>query len=151
VDAAAIRVAMTAHITMDAYKDKRFEGQVRRIADYVLDIEKQARTVDVEVAFSQPKDLEPLLAGYSADIEVILDVRHDVVRVPTEAVLEGRRVFVYHADRSRISARNVRTGLTNWDWTEVVEGLTPGEQVVVNVDAPGVEDGVRAVLLEEAP
>jgi HlyD family secretion protein len=151
VDAAAIRVGMAANITLDAFREKHFEGQVRRIADYVLDIEKQARTVDVEVAFSEPEDYKHLLAGYSADIEVTIDVRHDVLRVPTEAILDGRRVFVFHADQGRIVERSVQTGLSNWDWTEVAEGLTTDEQVVVNVDAPGIEDGAAAVLIEATP
>lgn len=150
VDAAGIRVGMPARITMDAFKNRQFQGHVRRIADYVLDVEKQARTVDVEVAFDRPGEIEQLLAGYSADIEVILDVRPDVVRVPTEAVMEGRRVFVYKPDRGRVEARAIRPGLSNWDFTEVIEGLTPGEQVVVNVDAPGLKDGARAVRLKEA-
>ena len=151
VDAAAIKVAMTANVTMDAFKEKRFEGRVRRIADYVLDIEKQARTVDVEVAFVHPGDLQRLLAGYSADIEVIIDLRNDVVRVPTESVVEGQRVFVFQADQGRLTERRIKTGLTNWDWTEVIEGLSPGVQVVVNVDAEGVGDGAGAELIEEAP
>lgn len=151
VDAAGIRVQMPARVTMDAFKDRRFEGHVRRIADYVLDIEKQARTVDVEVAFDHPEDLNQLLAGYSADIEVILDVRQDVVRVPTEAVMDGKRVFVFLPEQNQLAARTIRTGLSNWDWTEVLEGLRPDEWVVVNVDTPGLKDGVPAVRLKEEP
>ncbi|MBW2119469.1 MAG: efflux RND transporter periplasmic adaptor subunit [Deltaproteobacteria bacterium] len=56
VDAGDIRVGMTARITMDAFADRSFKGKVRRIADYVLDLEKQARTVDVEVVFSNQGD-----------------------------------------------------------------------------------------------
>jgi len=67
---------------------------VRRIADYVLDLEKQARTVDVEVEFVDPADIEQLLAGYSADVEIILDVRKDTLRIPTEAVMDGDSVYV---------------------------------------------------------
>ncbi|RJQ68530.1 MAG: efflux RND transporter periplasmic adaptor subunit [Desulfobacteraceae bacterium] len=151
VDAAGIRVEMPARITLDAFRGNHFEGRVRRIADYVLDFEKQARTVDVEVAFSQPGRSDPLLAGYSADIEVILGVRRDVVRVPTEAVLEGRRVYLFLPQHGRLAARTIRSGLSNWDWTEVTEGLAPGDLVVVNVDAPGLKDGAAAVQLQEAP
>ncbi|MFZ1985239.1 MAG: efflux RND transporter periplasmic adaptor subunit [Desulfatitalea sp.] len=151
VDAAGIRVGMPARITMDAFKDRHFEGRVRRIADYVLDIEKQARTVEVEVSFDRAEDIAQLLAGYSADIEVILDVRHDVVRVPTEAVTEGRQVFVFEAGPGRLVGRTIRAGLANWQWTEVIEGLKPDEQVVVNVDTPGLKDGAAAVLIKEEP
>ena len=52
---------------------------MRRVADYVLDAEKQG--VDVEVEFLDPDDIRDLLAGYSADVEIILDVRKDTLRV----------------------------------------------------------------------
>jgi HlyD family secretion protein len=149
VDAADIRVDMPVRISMDAFGMRRFDGRVRRIADYVLDIEKQARTVDVEVSFNSPSDIENLLAGYSADIEVILDVRKDVVRVPTEAIMDGRQVYVFLSLEKKIALREIRMGLSNWDWTEVMEGLSPQEQVVVNVDKPGLKDGIPAVLLKE--
>ena len=151
VDAADIKVAMLARISMDAFRDQHFDGRVRRIADYVLDIEKQARTVDVEVVFDEPPSGVVLLAGYSADIEVILDARPDVVRVPTEAVMDGRRVYVFLPEQGRIAVREIRVGLSNWDWSEVLEGVSPGELVVVNVDNPDLVDGAAAVRMEEAP
>jgi HlyD family secretion protein len=151
VDAGGIRVGMTARITMDAFANRSFNGKVRRIADYVLDLEKQARTVDVEVVFSKPGDIKYLLAGYSADIEVILDVRNDVVRVPTEAVMEGRKVYVFLPDKDKVVKREIRTGLSNWDQTEVLDGLGPDELVVVNVDNPGLKDGAAAARIEEKP
>jgi len=151
VDAADIKVGMPARISMDAFRDRHFSGRVRRIADYVLDIEKQARTVDVEVVFDAVPADTILLAGYSADIEVILDVRPDVVRVPTEAVMDGRRVLVFMPATGRIAAREVRLGLSNWDWSEVLEGVAPDELVVVNVDNPDLEDNALAVRLEEMP
>jgi len=149
VDAAGIEVGMPARITMDAFKDGHFQGRVRRIADYVLDIEKQARTVEVEVAFDNNAGKEALLAGYSADIEVILDARHDVVRVPTEAITEGHTAYIL-VD-GRLAARSIKAGLSNWQWTEVIEGLAADEQVVLNVDAPGLRDGAAATRLEASP
>ncbi|MEA2063090.1 MAG: efflux RND transporter periplasmic adaptor subunit [Gemmatimonadota bacterium] len=151
VDAGGIRVGMTARITIDAFADRSFKGKVRRIADYVLDLEKQARTVDVEVVFGNPGDIKYLLAGYSADIEVILDVRNDVVRVPTEAVMEGLKVYVFLPDQGKVVKREIRAGLSNWDQTEVLDGLGPDELVVVNVDNPGLKDGAVVVRIEEKP
>jgi HlyD family secretion protein len=150
VDAADIRVGMPVRISMDAFRSDTFDGRVRRIADYVLDVEKQARTVDVEAVFDAVPQERTLLAGYSADIEVILDVRRDVVRVPTEAVMDGRRVYVFEPAESRVAAREIRIGLSNWDWSEVLEGLAPEELVVVNVDNPDLADGAPAVRIEEA-
>lgn len=148
VDAAAIRIGMTARISLDAFGEQRFSGKVRRIAAYVLDREKQARTVDVEAVFDNPKDIAALLAGYSADIEVVLDVRPEVVRVPTEAVMDGKNVFVFSPAQRRIVQRTFTPGLTNWDFTEVRAGLAPGTLVVVNVDNPDLKDGAAAVVKE---
>lgn len=151
VDVAGIRVGMPARITMDAYGSRIFQGKVRRVSDYVLDLEKQARTVDVEVSFTHPEEFSLLLAGYSADIEVILNVRPDVVRVPTEAVMADQHVYVFKPGQGKIERRKIRSGLSNWDHTEVIDGLKPKEQVVVNIDAPDLKDGSSAVQIEDAP
>jgi len=143
VDAPRIRVAMKANITLDALSGEVFDGTVRRIAPYVLEVEKQARTVDVEVDFICQQDCENMLPGYSADIEVILDERDNVLRIPTEAILEGNHVLVYTVD-DVLEHRDIVTGLNNWEWTQVIEGLSEGEEIVVSVEREGVEDGVAA-------
>ena len=95
VDAPAVKVNMEARIIMDAFGEKQFPARVRRIDPYVLDLEKQARTVDVEVAFIEAVAAEGFLAGYSADVEIITAVENDVLHIPTQALLDGNRVFVY--------------------------------------------------------
>jgi HlyD family secretion protein len=151
VDAAGIRVGMPADISMDAYGNRHFSGTVRRISDYVLDVEKQARTVDVEVVFDETPANGKLLAGYSADIEVILETRPDVVRVPTESVLASKNVYVYDSREKRIHLRDIQTGIANWDYTEVITGLEVGEQVVINVDNPDLASNAPASPQEAAP
>lgn len=143
VDAGGVRVGMPARIALDAFAGQRFSGRVRRVASYVLDLEKQARTVDVEVEFDEGQTLPELLAGYSADVEVILEKRDETLRVPTEAVLDGDHVLVYAA--GRLGERVVRRGIMNWEHVEVLEGLVQGERVVISVDRPGVVAGAAAV------
>jgi HlyD family secretion protein len=150
VDVPNIAPGMTARISLDAFGDRRFTGKVLRVAPYVLDREKQARTVDVEVQFTIPEDLRQLLAGYSADVEIILDVRKNTLRIPTEAVLEGDRVFVYLPNDKKIKERAFKSGISNWYYTEVISGLKADEMVVVNVDRAGMEDGVAAIVSKEA-
>lgn len=144
VDVAAVGVGQTARVTLDAFGDRRFKGRVRRIADYVLDVEKQARTVDVEVEFVDKADIKQLLAGYSADVEIILDVRKDTLRIPTEALIEGNKVYVFSPDDKLLEKREVKTGTANWDFTEILDGLTEGDMVVTSVDRDGLADGVAA-------
>jgi len=145
VDAPEIALGMPVRVRMDAFGDRSFEGKVRRIAAYVLDLEKQARTVDVEVEFINQKDIKHLLAGYSADIEVILDVHKDTLRIQTYAVLDNKRVFVYHLDSRQIEERTIKTGISNWDYTEVITGLEAGELVITTLDREGIKDGAKAI------
>jgi HlyD family secretion protein len=144
VDAPDIAVGKPARVSLDAFGDRRFPGTVRRIAAYVLDLEKQARTVEVEVEFSNKDDIQQLLAGYSADVEVILDAHLDTLRIPTEAVLEGNTVYVLNPAEELLEERSIETGMSNWDWTEVTSGLKQGELVVTSVDKEGIEDGALA-------
>ncbi len=151
VDVPKIAPGMTARVSLDAFGDRSFPGKVRRIAPYVLDREKQARTVDVEVEFTLPEDIRKMLAGYSADVEIILDVRQNTLRIPTTAVLDGDRVFVYLPGDKVIKARTFKSGISNWYYTEVISGLKPDERVVINVDGAGMKDNAAAVISKEAP
>jgi HlyD family secretion protein len=144
VDASQVATGLPARISLDAFRDRYFKGRVKRVADYVMDLEKQARTVDVEVEFSNREDLERLLAGYSADVEIVLAARADTLRIPTEAVLEEKRVYLFRPESGLLESREIRIGMSNWDHTEVLSGLAAGEQVVTSVDRAGVEDGARA-------
>jgi HlyD family secretion protein len=149
VDAAKVKVDAKARITMDAFGDQRFAARVRRIAPYVLDLEKQARTVEVEVEFTDLKEGQNLLAGYSADVEIILETRSDTLRIPTQALLPGNKLYVYPPKTGRLEERTIRPGLSNWDKTEILEGLQPGEQVVLSIDQPGLKDGIQARISAE--
>lgn len=149
VDAPEIKQGMPARISLDAYKKKFFNGEVRRIAPYVLDREKQARTVDIEVNFIKEDDNINMLPGYSADVEIIIDSHTNVIRIPTEALLEGQKVFIYEKDDKTIYKKNVTTGLSNWKYTEILEGLEQGQHIVTSIDRDGVVDGALVKIEEE--
>jgi HlyD family secretion protein len=154
VDAARVRLGDEARVTLDAYGDRDFLGVVRRIAPYVLDLEKQARTVEVEVVIAHPPDDPPLLAGYSADVEIVTAVAEDTLSVPTAAVTPGFEdvsdsVLVLGGD-GRLASRDIETGLANWERTEVTAGLAAGEHVVLSADRDGVEAGAVAVAEDAA-
>lgn len=141
-DAANIKVGQVARITLDAIKGKSFTGKVKRIASYVLELEKQARTVEVEVEFVSPPNDENLLVGYSADVEIVHAARENVLRIPTQALLEGKRVLLYRPD-GMLEERTVTTGLANWEKTEITSGLKEGDQIVTSLDREGVKAGAR--------
>lgn len=149
VDAPEIRAGMIARISLDAFGRKFFEGRVRRVAPYVLDKEKQARTVDIEVDFMSSEDNINMLPGYTADVEVIIDSHSDSLRIPTEALLEGNRVYIYDSDFDTISEVEVSIGLSNWRHTEVLGGLEQGQKIVTSIDRDGLADGVLVKIEDE--
>jgi HlyD family secretion protein len=153
VDAPKVKKDMPVNITLDAFPGERFEGQVRRIAPYVLEIEKQARTVEVEAIFTNPDDYSRLLPGYSADLEIILETRKSVLRIPTEALLASdlvggkkHRVLVLPDGDDTLHEKTIEIGLSNWKLTEVRSGLEQGDQVVITLDRKGVEAGALVTV-----
>lgn len=142
VDAASIKTGMQACVSLDAFPDKRCSGVVTRIAPYVLEKEKQARTVEVEVTLRNPKDLAELLPGYSADIEVQLAKKEDVPRLPAEAILENNRVLKLDDDNV-LHEQSFQPGISNWSYTEVVSGLKAGDRVALSIGKDGVVDGAK--------
>lgn len=144
VDAPKIVAGQPVRISFDALPKQSFPGKVRRVAPYVSALEKQARTVDIEATLDPDQAPQRLLVGYSADVEVILATREDVVRVPTSALQEGSRVLVAGADGT-LQERKVKTGLSNWEFTEVLDGLKAGDRVVTSLEREGVKAGATFV------
>jgi HlyD family secretion protein len=117
------------------------------VAPYVADQLEQNRTVEIELELDDVAVARTLLPGTSADAEVILSTREDVLRIPTSALLEGGKVLLLADDR--LVERTLDLGLRNWDFTEVTGGLERSDRVVVSLDRPEVVAGARAREEEE--
>lgn len=141
VDAPKLKIGQFARITVDALPGQVFPGKVRRIAPYVTEVEKQARTVDVEVDFEKVPE-HSLLVGYSADVEVVIERREDVLRVPTQAIRQNDKVLVVD-EEGRLAERDLQTGLANWSFTEVISGLDEGDRVLLSSDEDEVKAGMQ--------
>jgi HlyD family secretion protein len=145
VDAAKVRLGAEVRVTLDAFGDRVFPGRVRRLAPYVLDLEKQARTLEVEVELTDPAPELAWLAGYSADVEIVIERREAIPRVPTAALKPDGTLLVLDPATGRLQTRKVQTGLANWEQTQIIGGLEIGELVVLSLDQEGVKDGALAV------
>ncbi len=149
VDAPKIIAGQTVRISFDALPKQSFAGKVRRVAPFVTAVEKQARTVDIEATLDANQTPPRLLVGYSANVEVVLTARDKVVRVPTSALQEGGRVLLAAADGT-LQERKIKTGLANWEYAEVLEGLAVGDQVVTSLEREGVKAGAAFVADDKA-
>lgn len=147
-DVARIKAGLPVRITLDAFRGRTFAGTLTYVSSFVETRQEQNRTLEVEAVFTDNPLPANLLPGLSADLEVILDARDDVLRIPTYALMEGGRVMVIKDDR--LVERPVNTGLHNWKYTETTSGLVQGEKVVVSLDRPEVTSGARVVVTGEA-
>jgi HlyD family secretion protein len=146
VDSAAIRAGQPAKVSVDSRPGASFQGKVVRVAPYVLDLEAQNRTVEIEVELDDQEVAAKLLPGTSADVEVVLEARDQVLRLPTSALLEGNRTLL--AKDGRLVEQSVQVGLRNWDWVEIREGLSAEQRVVISLDRVEVKAGAQ-VQVEE--
>lgn len=142
VDAPAVRRDQPARVSLDAFPERHFPGRVRRVAPYVQEFEKQARTVEIEVELVD-LGLELLLPGYTADVEVLLATHDGVLWLPTEAVLDGDRVLRYRPRDGTLEAIAFRAGLRNWQRVEVTDGLAEGDRIAL--PGSGIAAGARVV------
>ncbi len=147
VDAGKVRPALTARITLDAFPGRSFPARVTRVATFVSEAQQQNRTFDIELAFDDHAFAQTLLPGTSADAEIVLSARDGVLVVPTSAILQGSRVLV--ARDGVLVSVPVRTGLANWEVTEITEGLQAGDAVVTSLDRPEVREGARVRITPE--
>lgn len=169
VDAVRIRVGDPALVRLDAYPDHPLPATVERVDPVVGgdSIEgsglgaggasfpiagRKDRTVGIRVALGpQPPlpDAARLLVGMSADVEVVLSKKSDVLRVPSAAVFheEGQR-HVWKLEGGRLRKQPVTVGIGNWEWQEAVTGLAAGDRVVTTLDTAGLEDGAPASARE---
>jgi HlyD family secretion protein len=140
-DLGKVKPGLPVRITLDAYPGRSFPGRLTYVSSYVSEVQQQNRTFDVDAEFDDPAFARTVPPGTSADVEILLSVRDDVVRIPTSAILQGGRVLAVR-DGTLVGVP-VKTGVANWQYSEVVDGLQVGDRVVVSLDRTEVREGAR--------
>ncbi len=144
-DVAAIKVGMRATVTLRAFSTTPHEGVVTFIYPEML--KRETRTVSVRIELPNPDGL--MKPGMYADVVFQPDGGEAVTAVPVSAVIDSgtRQVVLVAKGEGRFEPREVKLGRRGDGFTEVTEGLQPGEEVVVSanflIDA---ESNLRAAL-----
>jgi len=116
-----------AEVEVDACPGEKFSGYVSRIRP---ELDRVTRTVAVTIRV--PNDDGRLKPGMYARIRLVLDERKDVPLIPDEALISSKgQTGVYVVNDGKAHVRKVRIGLEEGNLNEVLEGLRPGESVVV--------------------
>ncbi len=115
-----------ADITVDAFPNKVFAGRVTRYAEAV---DPATRTMATEIDIANPDHL--LKPGMYANVALALEQHANAITVPTVALQkDDRGQFVYTAAGDSARRIDVRTGLEQGDYTEILSGLTDSTRVI---------------------
>lgn len=144
-----LQPGMAVTATAPAHPGQAFTGRVQALLPQV---DAATRTRVARVALANPG--ERLVPGMSVQLAFAAAARPRAVVVPSEALIRtGRRTLVLLAEAGgAFRPVEVRTGLEAGDRVEVLEGLQPGQQVVLSgqflIDS---EASLRGVLARLTP
>ncbi|MCE5306883.1 MAG: efflux RND transporter periplasmic adaptor subunit [Acidobacteriales bacterium] len=132
-DIGRVYMGQRARIVVESFKDRKFDGQVTKISP--LGVEKDnVTTFEVRVSIRNPGG--ELKANMSANAEIILEEKHNVLLVSESAILynKDRKPSIEIPAPEAKTGRNkvpVQIGISNGVKTELVAGLKEGQQVVL--------------------
>lgn len=121
-----IRIGASAVIKAGKVK---FNGSVMRVEP-----QSQNGMIIFDIRIN-PEYMSMLRAGLKTDVYVLHDIRTDVTRISNGSYYKGPGeydMFVLSSDGGSIMRKNVSLGESNYEYVEVISGLSPGEEVVVS-------------------
>jgi multidrug efflux system membrane fusion protein len=145
------RVNAGAKLPVTAYTS----DNARKIATgtlYALSNQMATSTGTVTLRATFPNDDAALFPSEFVNVEMLVDTLHQVVLVPTPAVLTGAPgdyVYLVNADDT-VSAHKVTLGPSDGDNTAILSGLDVGDKVVVD-GTDRLSDGAKINVAGAAP
>jgi HlyD family secretion protein len=125
---------MKAKIRVDAFPNELFDGTVIEV--FPLPDATTFRNSDIKVyttKVSLDRPLSGLKPGMTAEVEIHVAERDNVLSVPVEAIVQydGKDHLAVKKADGTFEWREVTLGITNEREVEVKQGLKPGEQVAI--------------------
>lgn len=143
-----IELGQKVYITAESVPDKTLEGRISKVA--VLPDSNASRynpslkvyPATVEIAGTH----EFLKPGMSAKVEIIVKELEDVNYIPVQSVfVENEEHFVFRRDGGGYERLPVKVGDHNNDFIEVVDGLSPGQEVLLKMPEDYEPENVQIV------
>jgi RND family efflux transporter MFP subunit len=139
-DIGAVVAGQPVKVTLDALPGKALTGRVRHIAMESRDLRERGITYLVKIDVDSTAGLR---IGMTGDVEITVKKKEDVLKVPLGALLEteGKDV-AFVLDGGRVRKKEVRSGLSNYEETEITAGLSEGNTVALGT-LDKLKDGQR--------
>ena len=157
-DIGTIKEAQRVRFQVDAYRNRSFEGEVIQVRNAPL-IEDNVVHYETIIAVDNSERL--LKPGMTTEVNIITDETHDVIRVRNTALRarlpdtirpedppeeEGMNGVVYFLEENQVIAKRVKTGLSDGVFTEIIEGLEPGNRLIVGLSLTTGSENQRRSL-----
>jgi membrane fusion protein (multidrug efflux system) len=141
-----IRTNQEAQVSLDAFPGEAFRGAIYAIEPAV---DEQTRTVLLRARVPNPGvRLKP---GMFARVTLVLDTRENAMLVPEQALVpRGTDRYVFRLVEGKAALTKVEIGLRRPGEVEIVRGLKPGDNIVVDGQLR-LQDGSPVTIFAEQP
>ncbi len=132
IDVVNIKEGQDVDITLDAYYENKFSGEITGISPISTNI---GGVVSFELTVTPESENAPrLLYGLSASLDITTSAVEDVLYVPVQSVYEedGNTYIDLVTEDGNIEKRQITTGASNYDFVEIISGLSEGDVILVS-------------------
>ncbi len=132
-----IRIGLPAKISISSFPDHIFQGTVAHVSSVPMTgrwPNTDLREYETEIKLTDgPELIRKLRPGLTAQVEILVDNRKDVLQVPVQAVLAvADKQIGYVLTPSGPERRELLVGQSNQSTVEIKEGVKEGELVILN-------------------
>jgi len=143
-DIERVRIGQDAEIVFEALPGKILKGKVKRIAEAVTNNDLIGQTYEVIIKLLDREDW--IRPGMTADVNIVVAKKNNVLRIPLEAVIEKRgEHFVYVLKDENALLTRISQGFNNMEFVEINSGISEGEKIIIS-NLEKVKNGDRVRL-----
>ncbi len=132
-----VRPGLPVRIRVDAMPGKVYQGKVMSISSVPVngdwmrpDLKEYSCTISIEYTPGEDTQLKP---GLTAEAEIIVQERSDVLQVPFQSIVTaGQTRYAYILSNGKAERRQLSTGASNDTHVEILDGIEEGEKVILN-------------------
>ena len=135
-----VRAGQAVLIRVEAYPNEVFRGVVDTISSVPtpgrwpnMDLKEYPTSIRLTPDPDNPENVSRLKPGLTAQIEILVQQRADVLQVPVQSVISvGKRRVAFVLGEKGPERRNLKIGDSSDTAVEILKGVKEGEQVVMN-------------------
>jgi len=136
-----ISIGQDAIISVDAYPEEKFKGNVIKISP-VVDLSTRTAPIEIKI----PNKEHRLKPGMFARVQLVLKEQANIPVIIKEALVgKGEYLSVYLIENHKAILTKVKTGIRQGNYIEVTEGLKEGDIVVI-MGQQKLHDGASVII-----